>query len=142
MRAAAREVRTEDAEELEDDKVAPRRYALAVPVAVPAPDGDGLAPEYDVEGEEEETPVAAGRRLAEADEEERREEGVTAGRDANASEPALGLHIAAGGDGDQVRLRVATAPGQSIPRGISISISISISIPKRVHSWQAAKDVG
>ena len=103
-------MRPEDAEELEDDEVAPRRCALAVP----APDGDGPAPEYDVEGEEEETPVAAGRRLAEADEEERREEGVTAGRDANASEPALGLHIAARGDGAQLRLRVVTAPGQSI----------------------------
>jgi hypothetical protein len=71
-RAAAREARPEDAEEVEDDEVAPRRCALAVPV--PAPDGDGPAPEYDVDGvgEEEETPVAAGRRLAEADEEERR----------------------------------------------------------------------
>lgn len=73
-----------------------------------------------MEGEEEEAPVAAGRRLAEADEEERREEGLAAGRDANASELALGLHIAARGDGDQAASCYRARPGQSraCPRGI------------------------
>jgi hypothetical protein len=63
-----------------------------------------------VEGEEE-APVAAGRRLAEADVEERREEGLAAGRDANASELALGLHIAARGDGDQAASCYRARPG-------------------------------
>jgi hypothetical protein len=74
----------------------------------------------------EENPVAAGRRFPE----DRRGEGVTTGRDANASEVALGLHIAARGDGDQLRFRVATcnrAGEEHTPRNL-----------KRAHRWQSA----
>lgn len=35
---AAREARPEDVEEVEEDEVAPRRRALAMPVPMPAPD--------------------------------------------------------------------------------------------------------